>query len=203
MYLYLKTHLLGNNFLPTSSSTSSHVWFWLIKSILDLMACSHVSASYTTISWIFQFIRSFPDHSACGTSSLIALDDDRLIKYTTVCNASAQNSSFSPKCWSIVVTLSMIVQLIRSATPFCMEVYGTPLSDLSVFTLCPGQFSTSANHREKTSNASSLNLIEQAQTVCVQSSTNVIKYRGPPSDLSGIGPHISMCTSSRGRCTVS
>ena len=50
---------------------------------------------------------------------------ERFIKYTTVCNALAQNSSFSPKCWRIVVTLSWIVWLIHSATPFCMGVYGT------------------------------------------------------------------------------
>ena len=30
-----------------------------------------------------------------------------------------------------------------------------------------------------------------------------MKYREPPSDHSGMGPHISVCTSSRGCCTVS
>ena len=34
-------------------------------------------------------------HVAAGTSSLIAFDGDILIKYTTVCNASTHNSSFS------------------------------------------------------------------------------------------------------------
>ena len=89
---------------------------------------------------------------------------------------------FSPKSWSIAITLSWIVCLIRSTTPFYMGVYGTvfwcripfldryclkarevyspPLSDHSVFTLCPVQFSTLTNHREKTVSASSFDLSE-------------------------------------------
>ena len=125
----------------------------------------------------------------------------------------------------IAVTLSWIVRLIHSATPFCMGVYGTifwclipfsesyclkaqevyspPLSDRRVFTLYLVRFSTSANHREKTVGASSFDLSEYAQTFHVQSSAKVMKYREPPSDLSGIGPHISEWICSRGFRTVS
>ena len=54
----------------------------------------------------------------------MAVDGDELMKYTAVCNASAQNSVFNLAYCSIVVTRSWIVRFIRSATPFSMGVDG-------------------------------------------------------------------------------
>ena len=83
------------------------------------------------------------------------------------------------------------------------EVYSPLLSDRSDFTLCPVQFSTSANHQEKTVRALSFDLNESAQTFYVQSSTKVMKYRELLSDLLGIGPHMSEWINSRGCRTIS
>ena len=56
-----------------------------------------------------------PTHSACGTWSLISLDDHRLIKYTIVYIASTQNSVFKPTCVDALSSLShgSLVSFVR------------------------------------------------------------------------------------------
>src|SRR5215470_13369191 len=116
------------------------------------------------------------------------------------------------------LAISIMVQFIRSATPFCSGVYGAvvwclmpccikyswnmrpmyspPLSVRNALMREPDSFSATALNLLKCSFTSSLLLITYSHTLRVQSSMNLTKYRAPPILFLFIGPHTSECTSS-------